>query len=230
MLYVHGLASVRRGAKSDAFAALAAAVGACFCRVDLRGHGESGGSLLDATLSGFVADAAVGAATMRQSSEQLVAVGASIGGLAAALLHAQHHYQLSALVMISCGAGFVDRMRKRHADSGNVDTVVIPSRYVDSGRIVVGRALLDDAASLVADEEWLAKSITCPVLMVHGECDDVAPLEEARRFFALLPPNDANELVVLPGEDHRMSGSLAAITGHVARFLHAHAGWPRHAQ
>ncbi len=56
LLWLHGLASVRRSQKSDAVLGLAQKWGGGYLRVDMVGHGDSDGCLDDVTVSNWIDD------------------------------------------------------------------------------------------------------------------------------------------------------------------------------
>lgn len=56
-VWLHGLASVRRSQKSDALLGMAQKWGAGYLRLDMTGHGESGGCLDEVTVSSWIDDA-----------------------------------------------------------------------------------------------------------------------------------------------------------------------------
>jgi alpha/beta superfamily hydrolase len=59
----------------------------------------------------------------------------------------------------------------------------------------------------------------CPWLAVHGDRDEVVPLEEVRdRLAAIVPPP---ELVVMEGATHFFHGKLTALADEVKRFFAA---------
>jgi len=65
----------------------------------------------------------------------------------------------------------------------------------------INRSLLDDLESLDVPEA--VKQITCPVLILHGDADEVVPVEEAHELYACL--TNTKRLSILPGTDHRLS-------------------------
>jgi dipeptidyl aminopeptidase/acylaminoacyl peptidase len=64
-----------------------------------------------------------------------------------------------------------------------------------------------------------ADRITAPVLLIHGECDSVVPLEESQQMFvALRALGRPVHLVIIPNEDHPMRSRPSARLVH-QRFL-----------
>jgi dipeptidyl aminopeptidase/acylaminoacyl peptidase len=47
------------------------------------------------------------------------------------------------------------------------------------------------------------RRIKCPVLILHGDADEIVPIEEAYELHACL--SSVKRLSILPGTDHRLS-------------------------
>lgn len=62
------------------------------------------------------------------------------------------------------------------------------------------------------------KQIAPPTLVIHGDCDDIVPLEDIQAFMAAQPNA---RLQIIPGADHRFknSGETEAIIGYTKDFL-----------
>ncbi len=48
-----------------------------------------------------------------------------------------------------------------------------------------------------------------PTFLIHGERDELIPLQEIRRFYALL--SEPKELVVIDGADHLFDGKVSEV-------------------
>ena len=70
-------------------------------------------------------------------------------------------------------------------------------------RLVDRFGLADDgeAAALAAAHEAKIRSIRLPALLIHGEADDLVPLEQAAGLYDLLE-GTRRELVVIAGAGH----------------------------
>jgi pimeloyl-ACP methyl ester carboxylesterase len=80
-LYLHGFGSRQSGEKAEFFREQAVQAGFPFCSFDFRGHGESGGSLEELTLTRNLEDVAIVAGLLRdRGHERLVLLGSSMGG------------------------------------------------------------------------------------------------------------------------------------------------------
>ncbi len=84
VLYMHGFASSQFGDKVGFFRRHFQRLGMAFCSFDFQGHGDSGGAMLDLSLSRNIAD--IGEAReflSRRGYRRLVLFGSSMGGAAA---------------------------------------------------------------------------------------------------------------------------------------------------
>lgn len=131
-VWAHGLASVRGSQKSDALVALAQRYGAGCLRLDLTGHGESEGGRDDVSLTAWLADLecavqhAEAGGSRREQPSQVVLVGYSLGGIAAAHFAARSSPgQLSALVLLAPGLGLSQRLQRLSGDDGGA--LLMPS-------------------------------------------------------------------------------------------------------
>lgn len=111
-------------------------------------------------------------------------------------------------------------------------------RLAGSDVVAGGHSFGGRAASLAAAEERFAglvlfgfplagraeertahfPRITCPVLLLSGERDELSPLPELRRRAALLPNG---RLRTFRGADHRLRGALDEALDEAATFVHA---------
>lgn len=80
-LYLHGFGSEQSGEKAAFFRARALAAGFGFCSFDFQGHGQSGGTIGDLTLTRNLADVALVHALLRERGcGRLILTGSSMGG------------------------------------------------------------------------------------------------------------------------------------------------------
>ncbi len=90
-LYLHGFGSEQTGEKADFFRRQALEAGFPFCSFDFQGHGQSGGSLSDLTLTRNLEDIARAQGWLREHGhERLVLLGSSMGGGSALWYTALH--------------------------------------------------------------------------------------------------------------------------------------------
>jgi alpha-beta hydrolase superfamily lysophospholipase len=166
---------------------------------DYRGYGRSGG-LSD--FSNMLGDAPAifkyaRELAARGSITRFYLMGRSLGSIPAITLAAAFPGEYQGLILES-GLASVPRIMQRMG-------LQVPSGH--------SAALEEEVARRLA-------SITCPALVLHGEIDDLIPVEEGRALYAGLA-STRKELVIIPGAGHNDIG----LTGHdlyfaaIRRFL-----------
>jgi dipeptidyl aminopeptidase/acylaminoacyl peptidase len=182
----HGLGSSKDGEKYLAIAEGFTRAGVAVCRFDFRGCGESAGSFADTTVAREIADlsAVVVAVRARDELDGRVALLGSSMGAFVSLFVAQRDPGIRAVAAWACPADLQDLFE--HPDS-------------------VRSYGLGDASvcELQAGAYLRAPSGRPGCLFVHGDMDEVVPVEHARRLFAAAA--EPRRLEVLRGGDHRLS-------------------------
>lgn len=178
MLFFHGNGEVI--ADYDALAPTFSELGVDLAVVDYRGYGASSGS---PTFSSLIRDAHAVWEVWASSLEATgwrgprFVYGRSLGGYPAVELAASYGERLAGLVLESSAAN-LGRMVRR----------------------LVGEPTGALADLVLAHERRLA-AIRVPTLVIHGERDEIVPLEAAVDLFERLPSPE-KELVVVPGAGH----------------------------
>ncbi len=156
--------------------------------IDYRGYGDSEGSPSEV---GLHADAAAtwnyAVNTLGYAPEQICVMGVSLGGAVAVNLVAAKSQQgtpVGGLIVVATFSSMHDTAAFLYP--------WLPVRWL----------LIDKYAS---DE--LISSVTCPVLGLHGDQDQLVPLQLGQRLFEAAPAASATGLpkkfVVMPGVGHR---------------------------
>ena len=142
---------------------------------------------------------------------RIALIGHSVGA-GAALLAASHRPRVAALVSVSAFSHPAAMMRRWLANRRIPERPV--GRYIlDYVQRTIGHRF-DDIAPVAT----IAR-VRCPVLLVHGEDDDVVPLADARQIFGARA-HAAVDLVVLGG-DHESYADLEQHIGKLVEFLRA---------
>ncbi len=143
----------------------------------------------------------------------------SSGGAAASIYAAAHDKRVSAVATLACPAEF-DFM----ADGYTAESLI--ARFREIGIIKdadfppsVKKWL--DGFKTVAPIEHVGKLSPKPLLLVHGDSDDVVPVEHAERLYA--KAGQPKEKIILPGAGHRLRQDERAI-GAVMSWLQKLAG------
>jgi dipeptidyl aminopeptidase/acylaminoacyl peptidase len=186
VIAAHGLLSGKASEKYLRLAAACAPYGIALCRFDFRGCGESGGALGASTLSDRLRDLRAVIAWMRARPEcdgRLALMGSSMGGF------------------LSLWAAA--------ADPGIAATVTWAAPAALQGLL----ARSDSLASSGLGEPFLAelragRMLEVPegvarVLVVHGDADEVVPVEHAHRVWKRAA--DPKAIQILPGGDHSIT-------------------------
>jgi len=168
-------------------------------RFDFRYVGESSGKFEDITYSGEVEDLKAAHALVQSRNPGKIAIlGSSMGGTVALLFAAQQP-SLAALVTIS--APFhPERFPNRVLTPAQAEQWRAQGFTHHNGQRI-NRSLLHDLERLNVPEA--VKKIICPVLILHGDADEVVPVEEAHELYAALA--HSKRLSILPASDHRLS-------------------------
>lgn len=190
-LFLHGLGSVRAGAKSTSLLQHAAGHGRAFLRIDMRGHGASSGRLGQVKVSALIADVLL----LLDRFGPAVVAGSSLGGLIGAYAAAARPDCVRGLVLLAPALGLLGDLARRLDARGRLWTS-------EGTAFTVAPEVLADAREL--DEAELPGRLCVPTLIVHGEADDVIPWQQSQRFHAAVAC-PRKELWIVPGGDHRLN-------------------------
>lgn len=211
LVLVHGGGVDRHeGGFFDRLADGLAHAGLASLRLDLRGHGESGGRQEDLTLAGVGNDVrtAVEELATRMSAERISLLGASFSGGVCASLAARHRDLVDRLVMINplldYKKRFVDDKDYWSGDRIDHDVAdqLAANRFVaHSPSFRLGTALLNEVFWWDTRND-LAR-ITAPTLVVHGTTDTFIPIDSSRSAIQALTCE--SELIELDGAQHGLA-------------------------
>lgn len=222
-LYMHGFGSEQSGEKAEFFRARALAAGFAFCSFDFQGHGLSGGSLRDLTLSRNLADAARVHAWLRDKGhERFCLLGSSMGGgtgLWYAALCPEGAGEIVAGLHI---APALDLERGLLAWAGperarvweETGVIHFQNAFVSCE---LGWCLIEDLRRFPA-ADLLARYRT-PTLLIQGKHDDSVPWKSVVDF-AVRCVYEGIELRLFADGDHRLTDRKARLWNLMLEFLH----------
>ena len=200
ILFLPGYASDMEGAKAVALDAFAAEHGWAIVRLDYSGTGSSEGEFEAGTLARWTEEAL---RVLDELTEgPVVLVGSSMGGWIALLLTLRRPERVAALVGIAAAPdftewGFPDHLKERLA-AGET----LRRKHPDgSAQVTTSGFWTSGQAMRLLDSEI---PVNCPVRLIHGDCDDVVPLEIAFRAKDQLRSADV-QVTVIKGGGHRLS-------------------------
>lgn len=200
-LYVHGYGSVRTGEKSVSMFEHARARGRAAARIDLRGHGESSGTIGSVTMSEMVADVRLAISMLHErGAGPVVLVGSSIGAVVSSFAAAADPAHVCGLVLLGPAFGFM-RLAARLDPQGRLRT---------SNGLEVTMHPRTIADAQLHDEATLPRRLSMPLLVVHGTADEVIPHAVSTRFVDQVP-HDEKELWLVEGGDHRLNQPILEV-------------------
>lgn len=199
VILCHGMESHKNSEKLIFLGRELAQRGILALRFDFRYVGESSGKFEDITYSGEVEDLRAAYELVRQRRDGKIAIfGSSMGGTVA-LIFAAAEPQVTAVATLAAPL---------HPEK-------FPSRVLSPAGLQRWRehgfthyngqrlnlAMLEDLESI--DVPGAATKIDCPVLILHGDADEVVPVAEAHELHGYL--KNSKRLSILKDADHRLS-------------------------
>lgn len=220
IILCHGMDSTKNSEKLISLGRGLARRGFLTLRFDFAYVGESSEQFEDITYSGEVEDLRAAWSFMRDRYSGGIGIfGSSMGG-AVALLFAAEEPGVAALVTIAAPVhpeAFPRRVLSRDALQ---EWRKRGFTFYNGQRLNL--ALLEDLETI--DVVASASNIACPVLIIHGDNDEIVPVEEALELNACI--SGKKKLLILKGADHRLSDPVTmqqALTDAVD-WLTAHVG------
>jgi len=182
----HGLLSSKDSDKYVQIGEEFTRAGFAVCRFDFRGCGESGGTLAETTVAQRVADLRAAVEMMRAHpalSGRVALLGSSLGGYVA-LFTASRDFKVKAVAAWATPANLDD--------------------FAEHPEKVRGNGLGDAFIAELKEARYLRAPVgTRYCLFVHGEQDELVPVDHARRLAeASLNPR---HLEIIPGANHQFT-------------------------
>jgi pimeloyl-ACP methyl ester carboxylesterase len=218
-LYLHGFGSHQDGEKAEFFRARALDAGFGFCSFDFQGHGRSGGSLVDLTLTRNLADIrSVQAWLAERGVSRLVLVGSSMGG-GTALWHAAREPESVVAGLHIAPALELDRALLSWAGPERVRAWRETGRIRYESELVscdLSWGLIEDLRAHPAEE--LALRLRTPTLLLQGRRDATVSWRNVADFAARCRA-EAVELHLFADGDHRLTDRKERLWGLMLEFL-----------
>ena len=219
----HGFLSNKDSRTNLRLTELLVARGFSTLRFDWFGMGESEGKFGRITVSTCCDQLERAIRLMRERGyHELGLIGSSFGGLLAILV-AQHHPELRA-VGLKCPVPDFPEMLEHEFGSNGIEewkrTNYIPDVTGGTAPVFLDFAFYESCRAFNAYEA--ARAIKSPVMIVHGEQDDLVPFRQIERLEESLPGD--TKLVLLPEADHQFGRpeDFRRMTVHLADWMQAH--------
>lgn len=199
VILCHGMESDKNSEKLIYLSEALASRGILALRFDFSFVGESSAKFEDITYSGEVEDLGAAYAFVQNRDPGKIAIlGSSMGG-SVALLFAAEEPAVAALVTVAAPV-HPEQFPRRILTPKQIDQWRNQGFTLYHGQRL-NVSLLHDLEKINVCEA--VKRITCPVLIVHGDADELVPVKEAHELHGCL--NHLKHLLVLRGGDHRLS-------------------------
>jgi len=173
-------------------------------RFDFRGSGDSDGEFEDMTLPGEVSDAARAVDFISDldavNPEKIGVIGLSMGGRVAAIL-ASKDKRIKFVVLYSAALTPLKEKFLKDLGKEKLEKLARGEAVHIGNGWYLKKAFFETIDSPVPLE--VLDKIEVPVLIIHGDSDNVVPLEGAKKGYEILKNlNSKNELYIIKGGDH----------------------------
>lgn len=223
VVFLSGFMSDMTGRKAEAMAGFCVSRGQAFLRFDHFAHGESSGTMEQATVGGWVRDAV--AVLDRLTDGPLVLVGSSMGAWVMLLAALARPQRIHALVGLAAAPDFTEELVWNAYTPEEQDRLMREGKLVEPSPYgerpyVFTRELIEDGRRHLLLNAPIA--IDSPVHLIHGVADRDVPYSIALRLAEKLATNDV-VITLIKDADHRLSrnediahicATVAALSNH----------------
>ncbi len=205
VVFLGGFMSDMSGSKATFLEQQVTAQGYGYTRFDYRGHGESDGRFVEATIGKWLSD-------VLHILDEIVKVptilvGSSMGGWMMLLAALARPQQVQGLVGIAAAPDFTVRLMWEKMTEAQRHTLIeegllqVPSEYGFEPYHITKDLIEESRQHLLLDDEI---AIECPVRLLHGMRDPDVPWEFSPLVAQKLATQDVQVTLVKDG-DHRLS-------------------------
>jgi len=217
VIHLHGFSSSKDRPHNVSCCQAMREGGCATLRMDLYGHGETGGNFRDHTLYKWISNAmtAIDWAKGQPFVSSILLSGHSQGGLVAALTAAMERDAVRGLILRAPAFMIPECARTGQMLGRSFDPGVIPDEIPIFKGLTLGGNYVRVAQTIYPERAM--DLFPGPVLLLHGDQDDTVPLADSR---AAARRYRNCQLVILPGETHHFDQ-------HPERTREAIADWLR---
>lgn len=205
VLYLHGFGSVQTGEKAEFFRQRALEEGFAFCSFDFQGHGQSGGTMRDLSLTRNLEDLSRVLAYLREKDcDRICLLGSSMGGGVAIWYSALHPDEIVAGLHIAPALHLEEGLVSWVGPEGCRTWQETGSIHFENDLVSceLGWDLIEDLRKY--SFEQLLQTYRTPALLLQGKLDTSVPWKEAVDFAARCAGPEV-ELHLFADGDHRLT-------------------------
>jgi pimeloyl-ACP methyl ester carboxylesterase len=219
-LYLHGFGSVQTGEKAELFRAKALESGLPFCSFDFQGHGESGGTMRDLTLTRNLHDIGLVHAWLRERGYgRICLIGSSMGGGSALWYSALYPDGICAGLHIAPALDLEKSLVAWAGPEGCRSWEETGAIHFENDLVSceLGWELIRDLRSYSYDE--LLKTYRTPALLLQGR-NDASIAWRGVLDFATRCSTPEIDLHLFVDGDHRLTDRKERLWNLMLEFLH----------
>jgi dienelactone hydrolase len=199
VILCHGMESNKESGKIVALARSLSERGMPALRFDFACANEKTGKFEEITYSAEADDLRAAFDFLQRRGDGKIGIfGSSMGGTVA-VLFAARETRVAALVTLAAPV-HPEKITEKLLTPGAVEEWREKGYVIYHGR-KINATMLEDLRTI--DVAKAATQVMCSTLVIHGDCDETVPVEEARELFSLLPGE--KKLSIVAGADHRLS-------------------------
>lgn len=200
VIFCHGLFSTKDGYKITRLSEGIVRAGFALFTFDFSCVGESDGNMEELSIFQEILDLESAVSFCKEKGfEKLHLFGSSMGALVC-LMHAKNNDESIASVSLIAPPLDLRELYEKAASIDNLETLADDGKTRLDG-VMLNNSFFKEALAIFPKEA--AKSISVPVLIIHGEKDDVVDPENAYRLMRLFKGN--RTLIIIGDGDHNLT-------------------------
>lgn len=178
-------------------------------RFDFHGRGKSEGNIADTTISKAIDDIRCAVIQIKKLGFNSISLfGSSFGGISILNALPTLDIPIKCVVLKSPVSNYIDLFNNTMTKK-QIDDWQKTGTHEYEKKLFIKYTLYQDA--LTHDTYSVITKIDIPIYIIHGDADEIVPIEQSKKLFEVLPNTT---LEIIPNCDHRYSNPE-----HFTKFL-----------